>query len=94
MWRCAKCGETVEDDGFLVCWNCGGTREPGATQEAGAAAPPPLPPAAAHTCSGCSEPLTLRGRVPTREAELELEAWGCPRCRRVVLYEGEASSDA
>ena len=23
MWKCPKCGETVEDDKFEVCWACG-----------------------------------------------------------------------
>ena len=25
MWRCGKCGKSVDDD-FSVCWNCGTSR--------------------------------------------------------------------
>ena len=26
MWRCGKCGESVEED-FAVCWKCGTTKD-------------------------------------------------------------------
>ena len=90
MWRCASCGETVDDDGFLVCWNCGTSREgPDPGEE-----PPPLPTRSppeptVRVCPECATPLALRGPLPIWIDDLGLEAWSCPGCRRVLLYEIE-----
>ena len=68
MWRCARCGESIEDS-FEVCWKCGtskqGIEDPQfqPVTSAGAAEPPPVPAIVNPiSCARCNETLQYVGR--------------------------------
>ena len=66
MWRCGKCGESV-DDNFEVCWKCGTSKEgvedptfqPAPTQKTESVAATTFNPI---FCSRCSRTLEYVGR--------------------------------
>jgi len=97
MWRCSKCGESV-DDSFDVCWNCGTTKDgmpDPAFRQAADAPPHPL------SCPRCVQPLQYVGRKRFHEGtnwgvfgelgELfvkreHFDVYVCPRCGRVEFF--------
>lgn len=77
MWKCATCGESVEDDTWRECWKCGSSRDgsPKATEKQRTEIAARLELAKTLNCIRCNTPMRFFGTKRFHEGTRQFGFW-------------------